>query len=347
MNTSLASSKWQAAVGPAVLLSRATLLRSIREFFNDRKVVEVLTPVMSAAAATDPNIHSFSVPLLETNLNDTSSGSAQDVCYLHTSPEFPMKRLLASGSGDIYQICSVFRQGEAGRRHNREFQMLEFYRLGMGQHQLMDEVEELLVACIADQLSLSPDSELPNIQFTRISYFDALERACGLTRQGLSVAAIAAVLKERAIDCPLDQSDDIDEWLDLLFATVVFDSFNPDGFTFLYDYPASQAALARLRDDGDGPLAERFELFYGALELANGFHELEDADQQLQRFENERELRQQRGLPLPPIDTHLIDALRAGLPDCAGVAIGIDRLQMVLTGSNSIADVMAFPADRA
>jgi len=302
---------------------------------------------MSAAAASDPNIHSFAVPLPDHCLSDAESGGAADQCYLHTSPEFPMKRLLASGAGDIYQICSVFRQGEAGRRHNREFQMLEFYRLGMGQHQLMSEVEELLIACINDQLSLPSTDALPNIQFTRISYFDALQRASGITRQDLSITAIAAVLKQREIDCPLDQSDDLDEWLDLLFATVVFESFNPDGFTFLYDYPASQAALARLRDDGDGPLAERFELFYGALELANGFHELEDADQQLQRFQNENELRKQRGLPVVPIDTHLIDALRSGLPDCAGVAIGIDRLQMVLSGNKSIGDVLAFPADRA
>jgi len=217
----------------------------------------------------------------------------------------------------------------------------------MGQHQLMSELEELLIACIGDQLSLAPGSALPYIQFSRISYFDALQRSTGLTRQSLSVAAIATVLKERHIDCPLDHSDDMDKWLDLLFATVVFESFAPDGFTFLYDYPASQAALARLRDDGDGPVAERFELFYGALELANGFHELEDADQQLQRFQGECELREQQGLPTVPIDTHLIDALRAGLPDCAGVAIGVDRLQMVLNASSGISDVLAFPAERA
>lgn len=347
MNTFLASSKWRSAVGQAALLSRATLLRSIREFFNDRNVTEVVTPVMSAAATTDPNIHSFSVPLVSSDLTDVGSDMAANLCYLHTSPEFPMKRLLASGSGDIYQICSVFRQGEAGSRHNREFQMLEFYRLGMGQHQLMSELEELLITCISDQLSLAAGSALPDIQFSRISYFDALERSTGLTRQSLSIAAIAAILKERQIDCPLDHGDNIDQWLDLLFATVVFESFCPDGFTFLYDYPASQAALARLRDDEAGPVAERFELFYGALELANGFHELEDADQQLQRFQRECELREQQGLPAVPIDTHLIDALRAGLPDCAGVAIGIDRLQMVLNASSSISDVLAFPAERA
>ena len=302
---------------------------------------------MSAAAATDPNIHSFSVPLSDRPLTEARPVATEDLCYLHTSPEFPMKRLLASGSGDIYQICSVFRQGEAGSRHNREFQMLEYYRLGMGQHQLIDDVEELLITCIRDQLSLSPNNKLSNIQFSRIAYFDALECATGLKRQKLSVAAIEAVLAERNIDCPLNPGDGIDQWLDLLFATVVFESFVPDGFTFLYDYPASQASLARLRDDEEGPLAERFELFYGALELANGFHELEDADQQLKRFQNDCEIREQQGLPKVPIDTHLIDALHAGLPDCSGVAIGIDRLQMVLGANSNIYDVLPFPADRA
>ena len=315
----------------------------------------MVTPVLSRYATTDPQIESFAaatgVAAASTNLTQTSLtlNSTNEVRYLHTSPEFPMKRLLCAGSGDIYQICSVFRREEGGRLHNPEFQLLEWYRCGFDHQQLMQDVENFICTC------WQALTERPCPAFTSISYYAAVESATGIERHGLSPSSLQQFFQEKGIDCPLKTSgteaDSLDIWLDFLMSMVVAPGFDNlpggPGFVFLYDYPASQAALARLLPDSGETLAARFELFYGSTELANGFHELADADEQRKRFEHDLLVRRQAGLEIVPMDEGLLNALASGLPDCAGVAIGLDRLLMTLTAADSIEEVMAFPDDRA
>jgi len=350
VNTYHESNNWRPSAGLDALRQRADLLRHIREYFHRAAVMEVVTPAMSAAATTDPNIESYTV-----RAPATLGALSPEPLYLHTSPEFSMKRLLAAGCGDIYQICPVFRVAESGSMHNPEFQMLEWYRLGLDQHSLMDDLQALFVYCLQESAHAANATETatdagmlaPDVEFERFSYYRLLEQVCGLSRSSLSCSSIAAVLADRQIDCPLSAADDIDVWLDLLMSTVVATQLPENRFSFVYDYPASQCSLARLRETSDGPVAERFELFYGSLELANGFYELQDADEQQRRFEQDLELRRASNAATVPIDQHLIDALHHGLPDCAGVAVGIDRLLMILTGLQSIDDVQCFPLGRA
>jgi lysyl-tRNA synthetase class 2 len=306
-----------------VLRARAAMLAGIRAFFAERGVLEVETPVLSRAAATDPALGSLVV------------GSDAGARFLHTSPEFPMKRLLASGSGDIYQIARVFRAAEAGRYHNPEFSLLEWYRLGLDEYRLMDEVEALVRALAAEN---DPGPA------ERLDYAEAFRRHAGLD----PFAATVAELSTSAADHGITFSGELDRdgWLDLLMSQVVAPCFPAGRLTFIHGYPASQAALARLRP-GDPPSAARFELHWGSLELANGFHELSDADEQAARFARDLEIRQSRGLSEMPVDRRLLAALQSGLPDCAGVALGLDRLLMCLTGCQHIDDVLAFGWDRA
>jgi len=305
--------------------------------------MEVVTPVLSTAATTDPHIESF----LTTAAVQTRPGETDDpaALYLHTSPEFPMKRLLCAGSGDIYQICTVFRREESGRL-NPEFQLLEWYRCGFDHHRLIQEVEQVVRGCWQ---ALNVATPCPG--FNTLRYYDAVQSATGIERSALSAAGISQFLESRHIDCPLqvegEAADSLDTWLDFLMSVVVAPAFDENSFTFLVDYPPSQAALSRIVDAEDGAVAARFELFFGANELANGFHELADADEQRRRFENDRAERARLGLPLVPLDEHLLNALAHGLPDCAGVAMGIDRLLMVLGDAARIDDVVNFPADRA
>ena len=317
---------WQSVATIEVVQKRARMLQSIRAFFVKRDVMEVDTPSISIAAVTDLHIESFVTSMQHQNY------------YLQTSPEYPMKRLLASGYPSIYQICKVYRCEEQGGFHNPEFTMLEWYRLGFDYKQLMDEVSTLLDL-------LSKESDL-STQSDKIRYQQAFMRSVDIDPLSASVEDCRQCCVQQQIEVPQGMADDnIDEWLDWILTQAVAPAFNQTGFTILYDYPASQCALATISEDGS--VAERFEVFYGELELANGFNELTDADEQRQRFETDNKKRQLAGLNVMPIDECFLQALEAGFPKCAGVAIGLDRLLMVLTGKAEISDVLAFPFDRA
>ena len=310
---------------PATLRARAALVARCRTFFADRGVLEVDTPVLARATVTDVHLAS-----LETRL----AGRAQ-VYYLQTSPEYAMKRLLAAGSGDIYQICKVFRDGESGSTHNPEFTMLEWYRTGFDHWHLMDEVEALLRELLGARLSAPTE---------RLTYRDAFRLVLDLDPETAATAALAAIAAERLGAAEL--GDDRDGCLDLLLGALVAPALGRGRITFVHDYPASQAALARLLP-GDPPVAARFEAYVDGLELCNGFHELGDAAEQRRRFEADRTRRRARGLPLLPLDERLLAALDAGLPDCAGVALGLDRVVMLATGCVSIREVLSFAIDDA
>ncbi|MEW6332533.1 MAG: EF-P lysine aminoacylase EpmA, partial [Pseudomonadota bacterium] len=292
------------------------------------------TPVLSAAATPDPALASFT-----TRYTGPLFPRGQTL-YLHTSPEFPMKRLLAAGSGSIYQLCKVFRDGEAGRRHNPEFTMLEWYRTGFDHHRLMDETGELVMELLAPFLSLQPPE--------RLSYREAFQIHAGLDPFAATpddFRRTAGALGIQVSPEILAQSDP-DAWRDLLLTHAVEPKLGQGRLTFIYDYPASQAALARIQP-GHPPVAARFELYLNGIELANGFHELADAGEQRRRFEAQLRIRETHGLPAVLPDEHLLTALRHGLPDCAGVALGFDRLVMLACGARTIDEVLAFPVDRA
>lgn len=317
------SDSWKPGASLHALQQRARVLQSIRAFFAQRDVLEVDTPILSMAAITDPQLESMCTRF-----------AGRDY-YLHTSPEFYMKRLLAAGSGDIYQLARVFRSDETGRYHNPEFSLLEWYRLGLDHQSLMDEMQQL-VSELFEQFRDSP------VGFKRLSYCQAFINQLAIDPLQASAEELAACASELQIETPIGMNiNDKDMWLDWLMVAAVAPGFDQQGMTFIYDYPASQAALARLSKD-DPRVAHRFELFYGELELANGFYELLDADEQLARFQQENALRKQRGQKEMPIDQQLIAALESGLPDCAGVAMGLDRLLMVLMGARSISEVIGF-----
>jgi lysyl-tRNA synthetase class 2 len=292
----------------------------------------VETPILSTAGTTDPQLDSFI-----TAYRGPGSSHTQAL-YLHTSPEFPMKRLLAMGSGCIYQITKVFRNGEVGRFHNPEFTLLEWYRLGFDHHRLMDEVEELATALLYKRLKLKASE--------RLSYSEVFQRYLGLDPHRTCVPELAACVRFQGLTPPAGMPpDDPNPWLDLLLSHRIGPQLGQGKLTFVYDYPASQAALARVNNAGP-PLAERFELYLKGIELANGFHELGDTQEQRDRFDRDNHIRTTHGLPLVPIDENLLAALAAGLPDCAGVALGFDRLLMIAADKPSLAEVIAFPIDR-
>ncbi len=317
-------SSWRPQASQELLKKRARLLQSIRAFFAEREVLEVETPVLSRAAITDPQLESFTSQFRNTEY------------FLHTSPEFYMKRLLAAGSGDIYQLARVFRVDEQGRNHNPEFTLLEWYRLGFTHQQLMDEIQSL-INHVVTQLK-----HAEKLSFTRLSYQQAFLNTLNIDPLRVTAEDLKQCAIKHSIEIPQGMDvNDKDMWLDWLMVCRIAPGFSKDSFTFLYDYPASQAALARVSEE-DARVAHRFELFYGELELGNGFYELTNAAEQLQRFNNENRLREQRGQKVMPVDMDLIAALESGLPDCSGVAIGVDRLLMVLTGASSISEVMGF-----
>jgi len=307
-----------------MLRLRAELLRQAREFFLARGLLEVETPQLSAAAATDLHLHSL----------NARSPRGDIAGWLHTSPEFPMKRLLAAGAGDIWQLARVFRGGERGDRHNPEFSLLEWYRVGWGLFALMDEVDALLRELARDRFELGAGE--------RLSYREAFLRHAGFDPFEAPPREIVHALSGRGVATPEGLEEDLAACLDLALATLVEPALEPSRPTFIHDFPASQAALARIRP-GEPPVAERFELFLGGMELANGFHELADAREQEARFRAELDARRTRGLVEPPLDRRLLAALAHGLPDCAGVALGFDRLVMVLGGASRIDEVLAFP----
>ena len=316
---------WRPTASLANLKLRAELLKKIRTFFEVRKVLEVDTPALSRAAATDRHLASFRV----------ASARGTDF-YLHTSPEFPMKRLLAAGAGDIWQLCKVFREGEAGRLHNPEFTLIEWYRLGFDQQRLMHEVHELLGELLPDASSAAE----------YLTYREAFQRHAGLDPYNCGKQDCMRVLQDSDRHVPSENDLDHDGWLDLVAGELVYPELGRQGLSFIYDYPASQAALARVRAGGPA-VAERFEAFFRGIELANGFHELLDAVEQRRRFQVDRDYRRSHGLPEVPLDENLLAALESGLPDCAGVALGLDRVLMLAAGAPSLDEVIAFPSSRA
>jgi elongation factor P--(R)-beta-lysine ligase len=323
-----AGEDWRPLASRALLRERAALLRRAREFFAARGVLEVDTPILVNAPVSDVHIHSARVQL--------AAQPAAPPLFLHTSPEYAMKRLLAAGSGDLYQICHVVRGLECGRLHNPEFTLIEWYRLGFTLGSLMDEVEALVRALLRPAAA-SRVSE-------RLSYRDAFLRELGLDPLSASADALAAAAQP--LGFRPGTACGRDEWLELLMAAHIGPRLGHNALTFVHGYPASQAALARL-DPADARVAERFELYCEGLELANGFHELASAVEQRARFEHDNAERRRRGLPVAAPDERLLAALQAGLPDCAGVALGFDRTLMLATGAERIEDVMPFPTARA
>lgn len=297
--------------------ARSFFYQQIRDFFSRRDVLEVDTPILAAAPVTDPNIEPM----------QTTEGR-----WLHTSPEYAMKRLLCADSGDIWQLCKVFRAGEAGARHNPEFSMLEWYRVGWDHHQLMDEVCDLV-----RELFSSRWSELPELRF---SYADVFRQYADVDVHNAS----DKVLEQKGIalaghDLELNR----DGWLDIIMSHLIEPLLPKNTLVFVDAFPASQAALAKIKnDENNTPVAQRFELFFNGTELANGYHELTDATEQRLRFNNDARVAGGRA-----VDERLLDALESGLPECAGVAIGVDRLLMHSIGTERISDVLTFDWHRA
>ncbi len=331
---------WRSKASNEILLERALLLKNIRAFFDARGVIEVETPLLSHYSTTDPHLDSF------------SSQFRDESCYLNTSPEYAMKRLLAGWQQAIFQICKAFRDDELGPNHNPEFTMLEWYRPGYDMQQLMAELVELVEAvCQGARFSLLDNAVSKRPVFKHLSYQQAFEDSAGFNPHQATSAQCYQLAKEKNVEIPrgLTVDDEVDDWLDWLLMQLVLPSFEKDGFTFLYDYPASQCALAKIAlNDSDlpVPVAKRFELFFGEMELANGFHELTDAKEQLQRFRSENQSREQAGKHAGCIDNNFIAALNSGLPDCSGVAMGLDRLLMVLVDAEDIDQVLAFSWSR-
>ncbi|MEK6748308.1 MAG: EF-P lysine aminoacylase EpmA [Pseudomonadota bacterium] len=321
---SVPGADWRPSATCEVLRRRAAFIAAIRDFFQARGVLEVETPLLSRATTTDVHLESF-----VTSFQDTDVSKKRQL-YLHTSPEFFMKRLLATGSGPIFQICKVFRNGEVGKLHNPEFTLLEWYRPGYNDHQLMGEIDEMLGAV----LGFEPAQ--------RLSYAKAFDDILGINPHLDPLEKIKLCIEKNSLSLIGDSRDnDRDFWLDLIFSHLIQPRLGHGRAVLLYDFPASQAALARKRP-GPEPVAERFELFYNGVELANGFHELCDVDEQRLRFEADVAIRRQRDLPIPIMDERFLAALAAGLPASAGVAIGLDRLFMVSQGIPSLSQVLSF-----
>ncbi|MFT6029710.1 MAG: lysyl-tRNA synthetase class 2 [Oleiphilaceae bacterium] len=330
---------WRPSCSLEAIKARAEVYASIRAFFYSRVVLEVETPLLSKSTATDPFLDSIQVNL------SISTGLPVQAYFLHTSPEFPMKRLLASGSGPIYQLCKTFRNAETGHRHNPEFTMLEWYRPGFDMNQLMVEVSELVskvlnnAEVVVEKLSyreaflnflnidpfLATDTELIKLAQDKAGYFSSGKDGCSIR----------------------------DDYLNLLLGVCIepFLGKNEQGDmepVFLYGYPASQASLAKLKQDEFGQeIAERFELYINGLEIANGYFELTDAEEQVKRFNKDNENRKSLGLSIIPVDENLLAALDEGMPSCSGVALGVDRLLMIKLNTSSIEEVISFPIARA
>lgn len=323
-----AEQTWRPACTLAALHARATMLQEIRAFFEARGVMEVETPIMARHGVTD--VHLACIPA---QLSPSAPGVGGPM-WLQTSPEYHMKRLLAAGSGPIYQVFRAFRDAESGRRHNPEFSLLEWYRPGFDHWHLMDEVGAL-VASVAGVAT-------PSV----MTYREAFLQLAGFDPFEIAQEQLAAHVRTLAgLDLGGEPRDTL---LDLVMTHQVEPALAELGAVFIHDYPASQAALARVHEDAQGnAVAHRFELYVNGLELCNGYWELVDADEQRRRFEADNQLREACGLPRMTLDQDLLDALRAGLPDCAGVALGLDRLLMVRTGAAHLDQVLAFPVARA
>jgi len=319
---------WRPTASVNALRLRAEILAKIRAFFAEREVLEVETPLLASAPVTDLHLQALSC-----RYRGPGADRGRDL-FLQTSPEFAMKRLLAAGSGPIYQIGKAFRNGEAGNRHNPEFTILEWYRPGWDHHALMDEIDELLGSILGAEAG------------ERLTFAEAFERLAVTNVLQASAAELGSRARDLISGDAPDLGDDRNGWLDLLLSQALEPRLGHGRPSFIHDWPADRAALARVRP-GDPPLAERFEVYVEGIELANGYHELIDPAEQRRRFETDLEARRRAGLSEPPIDDRLLAALEHGLPDCAGVALGVDRLVMLAAGTRDISDVLAFPIDRA
>lgn len=323
---------WQPTCSVSMLQLRARVLENIRAFFAQKAVLEVETPLLSHRIGTDPHLAFFSTDYVLPPL--------QHRLFLQTSPEFAMKRLLAAGSGSIYQICKAFRNGEAGRFHNPEFTLLEWYRVGFDLSQLMDEIAELMQSLFAAE-----QVELSSVQ--RQTYQAVFQQYIGLDALDFCYADYCAYAQNQGIPeavalCEHDHA----LWLDFLFSHCVQPQLRDDALYLIHGYPASLSSLARI--NADNPLVtDRVELFFNGVELGNGYYELTDAIEQNQRFDKEIAERQQKHLPDVAKDDRLIAALATGLPECSGIAIGLDRLLMLLSKTASIDQVLGFSIHRA
>ena len=291
----------------------------LRRFFIEREVWEVETPLLSHATVPDPFIESLTI-------------ASDKKRYLQTSPEFAMKRLLAAGSGSIFQITKAFRKEESGRQHNPEFTMLEWYRVGFDHHQLMQEMDALL------------QYMLHCLPAKKTSYQQLFLDHLNIDPLTATIGALSQCAKAHAIS--IESTLEKDDWLNLLMTHCIEPKLGANEPLFIYDYPASQSALAKLSQQ-DPRVAERFEVYYKGVELANGFHELRDAKEQRARFEKDNQLRQDKQLDQVPLDEFFLQALAHGLPDCAGVALGVDRLVMLALGVEDIKQVLSFDFSRA
>jgi lysyl-tRNA synthetase class 2 len=313
-------SNWQPASGPGAAARRAGMKRRIRGYFESKHVLEVDTPVLSPFAVSDPQIESLEI---------SRSQVSDRPLYLHTSPEFHMKRLLAADFPDIYSICRVFRDGESGRLHQPEFTLIEWYRLGMRLNDIVDDTLGVIRAALNNDI----DAE-------QVEYRDAFMDACGIDPIDASIATLAdAADADEELRAAV--GDERNDWLDLLLATRVIPQFADGHLTVLRHYPASQASLARVCPD-DETVADRFEVFLGPVELANGYVELTDAAEQVRRIEADNAARQRRDRPVRPVDEPFLAAIEAGLPECAGVALGLERLQMLFNKTDDIGNVITF-----
>lgn len=322
---------WRPSCSLKLLRLRAQLLQKIRAYFAAKGVMEVETPLLCHGIGSDPNLDFFTTQY--------HFAPRAETLYLQTSPEFAMKRLLASGSGSIYQICKAFRNGEAGRFHNPEFTVLEWYQINFDLAALMDEIVALLQYLGGD----SPYCR----QAQRLTYCEVFRRHTGLDALTFSVESYRHCashhnLPEAGELC----GDNHVLWLDLLFSHLVQPHLGQQGICLVYDYPACQSSLARLKP-AQPMLSERVEIFLRGMELGNGYYELADAEEQQRRFNAEIATRQKLNLPPTVADQRLLAALQSGLPDCAGVAIGLDRLLMALGDCEHLDAVIAFPLARA
>ena len=314
-----------------LLRLRAQVLADIRRFFSARAVLEVETPLLSLSSGTDPQLDFFTT--------DYCSPPLRQTLFLQTSPEFAMKRLLAAGSGSIYQLCKAFRNGESGRFHNPEFTLLEWYRVGFTLPQLMDEIAELMAALFNGHRALGPTQ--------RVSYQELFQGYTGLNPLVFSYQDYCAYAREclapEAVNlCGADHG----LWLDFIFSHQVQPYLGENAVCMVYGYPACQSSLARINADNP-QVADRVEIFINGIELGNGYYELTDAQEQSRRFDEEQAIRQQQKRPVTVKSERLIAALEAGLPECSGMAIGLDRLLMLMANSATIADVLNFPLHRS
>jgi len=320
-------SHWRSQADRDALLARASLNRQIREFFYQRGVMEVETPALSRFANPDPHIHSLAV--------ESPQAGEPTPYFLHTSPEFAMKRLLACGAGPIYQLCKVFRGHEYGRQHNPEFSLLEWYRPHYSLDQLMDEVEQLVQRVVPETLAACE----------KISYADLFEQHFSINPHLASVQQLRALAEHIGLTVQGMDGADVSSWLDLLFSHVLQPALGKGRCSFVFDFPVSQCALAKINQTPRQGAA-RFELFLDGVELANGYQELTDAEEMRRRFEHDLSLRHQMKTAQYPYDEWVLSALESGIPESCGVALGVDRLLMLKLKATHIKNVISFSHQR-